>query len=218
MGLVLSDHVHAVAIDADVVFLDVHADVYYCLVGAGEVMALSSDGSLIMNDPRAADALIEAGLLTVGNPRRTLALPPRATRGLVSRGVGVTPARIARAWRANVRAAAAVDALSFAQLIDLVSQDAPSPNATTAEELGASALEREAARFARQAPWLPRDGVCLMRSLQQLFYLRAYGFRPTWVFGVRTWPFQAHCWLQAGPTVLDDSVEHVGAYAPILAI
>ena len=39
-----------------------------------------------------------------------------------------------------------------------------------------------------------------------------------WVFGVRTWPFSAHCWLQIGDAVLDDDPERVGIYPPILAV
>jgi hypothetical protein len=36
------------------------------------------------------------------------------------------------------------------------------------------------------------------------------------VFGVRTWPFHAHCWLQCDDVVLDDQADRVAAYAPIL--
>ena len=48
--------------------------------------------------------------------------------------------------------------------------------------------------------------------------LRARGFDALWVFGVRTWPFSAHCWLQVGLTALDDDLERLAAYTPIMAV
>jgi hypothetical protein len=38
------------------------------------------------------------------------------------------------------------------------------------------------------------------------------------VFGVRTWPFHAHCWLQVEDVVLDDHHERIGAYTPLMAL
>ena len=76
----------------------------------------------------------------------------------------------------------------------------------------------DVAIWRRLAPWLPMDGVCLFRSGMLLAFLRALGPRPTWVFGVRTWPFQAHCWLQVEDIALDDEAERLCAYAPVLAV
>jgi hypothetical protein len=35
------------------------------------------------------------------------------------------------------------------------------------------------------------------------------------VFGVRTHPFEAHCWLEKDRVILDDTVEHVRWFTPI---
>jgi hypothetical protein len=70
--------------------------------------------------------------------------------------------------------------------------------------------------FRRVAPWLPLDGACLFRSGFLLGYLESLGHRVDWVFGVRTWPFRAHCWLQAGDVALDDEAERLIAYHPIM--
>jgi hypothetical protein len=48
--------------------------------------------------------------------------------------------------------------------------------------------------------------------------LRILGFDADWIIGVRTWPFMAHCWLQVGAVALDDDVERLAAYTPILAV
>jgi hypothetical protein len=74
------------------------------------------------------------------------------------------------------------------------------------------------AAFIRLMPWAPYQGACLHRAFLLLFMLRASGADAIWVFGVRTWPFSAHCWLQVGDSVLDDDPERVSLYTPILAV
>lgn len=61
-------------------------------------------------------------------------------------------------------------------------------------------------------------GSCLGHSLAMLEFLAAYELYPMWVFGVRVQPFKAHCWIQSGSIVLNDSESHVSAYTPIMAI
>lgn len=213
--LTLPAHVHAVAIDADLVFLDAELDAYFCLAGAGQALALRPGGRVEVLHDKAVEPLIEAGLLAPDVAVTARSLPPPPVSDLRAHGGRPSLGRMVRALSANAKAARAVADLPFNQLLKLSDPnhaagdlDAPAP----------PALIVEAARFSRLAPWLPHGGVCLMRSLQLLFYLRGLGFAPTWVFGVRTWPFAAHCWLQAGEVVLDDSVEHVRAYSPILAV
>lgn len=74
------------------------------------------------------------------------------------------------------------------------------------------------ASFHRWAPFAPAPGKCLLRSFMLLRLLRRHGHDARWVFGVRTWPFRAHCWLQAGDVVLDDDVEALVALTPILVV
>jgi hypothetical protein len=51
-----------------------------------------------------------------------------------------------------------------------------------------------------------------------LEFLASYRFLPQVVFGVIADPFQAHCWLQEGNVVLNDDLERVGKYKPILSM
>ncbi len=213
MRLFLPPAIHAVAIDDDIVFLDVAADAYFCLAGAAQAIVLGADGAVDALDPRAVAPLVEAGLLSkVGGAARRIG-PTAASAGLSPKGGAPSPRRLARALRANLAAARAIEVLSFEALLDLAGRTQPAGALAAA-----GAVQAEAARFRRLAPWLPKGGVCLMRSLQMLLYLRAYGLRPAWVFGVRTWPFEAHCWLQAGEVVLDDHLDHVRAFSPILTV
>jgi hypothetical protein len=69
-------------------------------------------------------------------------------------------------------------------------------------------------RMRRQTP-LPYS--CLSDSLALLMFLSQYGLLPYWVFGVRMNPFGAHCWLQEGQTVVNDKLDAVLNYTPIMS-
>lgn len=217
MTLWLAPTVRAVRVEADIVFLDIAADAYLCLVGAGEHLDLGADGAVAAHPPQAADDLVVAGLLTDEAPgplhEADRVQPPCVARGLEGEGGPVrAPAFLGAAW-ANGRAAKAIAQQPFAQVLTLAG-----PLDPRALEPPSAALLAEAGRFARMAPWLPHAGLCLMRSLQQRLYLAARGHGVAWVFGVRTWPFEAHCWLQAGDVVLDDAPGRVAGFTPILVV
>ncbi len=73
--------------------------------------------------------------------------------------------------------------------------------------------------FRRLRPFLfAARNACLFDSLALLNFLRLAGIYPHWVFGVRSSPFAAHCWLQQGNTVLNDTPQRVTAYTPIMVV
>lgn len=209
----LAPHVRASRVGADLVLLDIAADAYFCLLDAAEHLTLHPDGSI---EPRPAEAvqdLLEAGFL-LGAPAGTPPIhPPPVDRGL-DVGQSTFPLwRLPGALRANLDAAYAIEALTFAEILALAGPLDPAALAQPS-----AVLLTEAERFERLAPWLPRSGLCLMRSLQQRLYLSRRGHAAAWVFGVRTWPFQAHCWLQAGEVVLNDAPSRVTAFTPIMVV
>lgn len=59
---------------------------------------------------------------------------------------------------------------------------------------------------------------CLPRSIAMALRLARYGYRADVVLGVKLAPFAAHCWVQCGDEVLNDSLEEVQRYVPILVI
>ncbi|NJO12382.1 MAG: lasso peptide biosynthesis B2 protein [Gammaproteobacteria bacterium] len=83
----------------------------------------------------------------------------------------------------------------------------------------AEALRDEMQRILRLRALLfsSRDH-CLLDCLVCIEFLATRGYYPAWVFGVRTAPFQAHCWVQLGGLVLNDTVEHVRGFTPILVV
>lgn len=65
---------------------------------------------------------------------------------------------------------------------------------------------------------MPSDKKCLRRSIALVRHLARRGYVSTLVVGIRMRPFGAHAWVQHGTVVLNDSVEEVAKYTPILAV
>jgi hypothetical protein len=73
--------------------------------------------------------------------------------------------------------------------------------------------------FERLRPFaFGQNDACLFDSLVLLEFLAWHGYYPDCVFGVCAKPFKAHCWLQLGGTVVNDTVEHVASMTPIMVI
>lgn len=62
------------------------------------------------------------------------------------------------------------------------------------------------------------QNACMLDSFTLVRFLALYGVFPDWVFGVKTEPFHAHCWVQQGSHVFNDSPDLVGEFAPILVL
>lgn len=71
--------------------------------------------------------------------------------------------------------------------------------------------------FETLRPFVPRLGRCLPHSLYMREFLRLQGIATTLVFGVRTRPFEAHCWVEHEGCVLNDAADHVAWFTPIYA-
>lgn len=75
-----------------------------------------------------------------------------------------------------------------------------------------------AAAFQRLRLFYPRSYLCLFDSLALIHFLARFQVFPDWVFGVTADPFEAHCWVQAGNLVLNDTVARVSGFTPIMSI
>jgi len=74
-----------------------------------------------------------------------------------------------------------------------------------------------AAAFHRVKRYLSETDQCLIRSVAMARLLARRRQRIHVIIGV-TLPFAAHCWTQAGATVLSDDIDQVRAYTPLLAV
>jgi len=80
------------------------------------------------------------------------------------------------------------------------------------------ALRELVAIFHYLRPFYLRKYLCLYDSLALVEFLAVYRSYPQWAFGVTAEPFGAHCWVQEHDLVLNDTVERVTRYTPIMII
>lgn len=209
----LAEGVHAATVGDDVVFLSITADRYQCLPSAAGLLDLDvAKGSLRIHHDALAGALGRAGLIARGTPTPRRAAPPLPTATLAAGPFDLPGRRDLQAL-----ACSAVDiALSYRgrPLASLLAAVDASRAQRGAPRHG---LEAVVAAFHRWAPWAPVSGKCLLRSFMLLRGLHRHGLDATWVFGVRTWPFSAHCWLQVDGVALDEHPARLAAFTPILA-
>lgn len=71
------------------------------------------------------------------------------------------------------------------------------------------------ARFEQMRPLWPGDQVCLFDSLTLARFLLSEGRDAKIVFGVRTRPFSAHCWVESEQEVLLDLTGQFASYVVI---
>lgn len=206
MRLVLAAHCHAVEIQDDLVLLDARGGTYLCL--AGRALATLAGDRATVDRLRAAGLVepeTEAERAPTGRaPRAACDLPegpvtPTGPGVLLDLVIAYGQASWAFAWG------------GFAQIVR--------PQGADAGHEDREALLADVRFFLRWLPWLPFQGRCLKRSFLLRSFLVWRGHAaPTWVFGVATYPFAAHCWLQRGDCVLDERVGRLARYAPILAV
>jgi len=69
--------------------------------------------------------------------------------------------------------------------------------------------------FEEFRPWFPRRRVCLFDALALFRFMVMRGLTPDLVFGVRTAPFAAHCWVEWQGRLASDSSDHCASFTPI---
>lgn len=214
----LRPSVHAALVGDDLVLLDVAADAYLCVRGgeAGAIRLAAGARCLQLADSDLAGELVAAGLADPGPGPMTgphPAWPPPPTRSAVRDSYG------APRW-SDVPEALAAMACVFRDyrghaLSHLIGTSARRPTRRARDGQDPTAIID---RFHRWIPFAPVSGKCLLRAFILRRLLQRAGHEPAWVFGVQTWPFAAHCWLQIGDVVLDDHPDRVAAYTPIMVV
>lgn len=209
----LAAGIHAAAVGEDVVFLSVPFDRYQCLPSAAQLLELTpGDAAVEVRRPELAAALFSAGLISRGPSLPRRAVPPLPSASLSEGPFG--PLRghdLASMARCSLDLATAYRGRPLSELLATVglsrARRGP-PSAHLADVVSA---------FHSWLPWAPLPGKCLLRSFMLLRLLHRRGLDADWVFGVRTSPFAAHCWLQAGGTALEEHPDRLTGFTPILA-
>lgn len=204
----LAPDIHMVQVRDDIVVLDVAADRYSCLVGGGAMLSLPAPG-VVAAEEELLPEIRSAGFITdaIGAPPRSTPIPPQRDLWL-----GDAPGALA-CMDTAIRTLAATVAFQKQSLSQLVRPAARRVSQNPAVDVGRVA--RRTAAYRATLPWLPYEGVCLQRAWQLRQVLAMDGLHTDWVFGVKTWPFFAHCWLQTGDLVIADRIERVRSFTPI---
>jgi hypothetical protein len=211
-------------LDGRLFFLDIHRDAYFQLPDALERNFLD-----YLETPYAADigGLIRHNLLSQsttkarGSSTASDIEPPSQsvpeTHGVdgdiptgIIRDVFVIVAKTRRQLKKQ-------RLKSILQALSEYRRTRTSPAAIGAAEIQRSVAEAANA-FNRVRPYVPIETRCLIDSLSMVRFLAKRGLHSNLVMGVACDPFSAHAWAQHGSLVLNDSVGHVQAYAPIRVI
>jgi hypothetical protein len=216
------------------VFLDLRKDRYMAVprhaaerlgasIGGWPRNLLPAQDTFPGRDDEAAlkESLLEAGLITRDRQRAqdvaTVDLPaPECELTQERLRTQPRPAVLARFVWACTNASRSLRYASMLRTVQAVRRWKEAR--VTGGSFDAERARTAVAEFQSLRWYFPRNYLCLFDSLALLNYLAGCGIAATWVFGVQTDPFQAHCWLQHERTVLNDSHEYVREFTPIMAI
>lgn len=215
----LAPAVHGVAVGDDLVFLNVASDGYFCLPGATALATLAPNRrDLQVADTHLASDLATAGLVlptTTNAVGECKPMPPRPRSSALA-DLSQRPrwCDLPEAFRCLVDLFLNYRGKNLEAIVLTVSRT-PSWDHF---QPPTKALLDEVERFNCWIPYAPVSGKCLLQSFLLLRLLRRRGHDAAWVFGVTTWPFRAHCWLQVGDVVLNDTYERLWLYQPIMVV
>lgn len=126
--------------------------------------------------------------------------------------------RLAGMARAAAGAAYWLRQFSLAEIADRVARLRPASGACEGTDDDVN-LASAVSTYERLRPFLfTAHDRCLHDSLSLTRFLARGRIFPRWVIGVKTRPFAAHSWVQAGHLVLNDVPEHVRRYTPVLVV
>ena len=206
----LATGVHMAWLGDDVVVLDVRSDAYSCVVDGGRHIRPSPRGldAVDLVDDLITD-MTAAGLVTAVRPDDRRRQAPRPTRS-------TAPSHHERFGSALRAGLASLEAGLLFRRLSLEAVVRPEgPRGMSTPDRSRSPEDLVTA-FLTALPWVPGQGQCLQRAFALRRLLARDGIQADWVFGVRTWPFLAHCWLQIDDLLLADDLDRVRGFTPIL--
>lgn len=203
------------------IFLDLPQNRYFCLSRrANDAFIALADDAAPPCDRARLESHLPAGLLAAtgqGTSRSEL-MDWKVVAGSLIDGQIVQPTKAARchALFHLATTGASIKLFSLARIISNVErrkavQRRNSPPDTAALAEVVAAHEKSSLHFTRHDR-------CLPRSVAMTQHLLSAGIVPTLVFAVMVRPFQAHCWVQHDDLVLNDHLDNVRNFTPILIV
>ena len=234
----LAPHVYPCVSGQHVVLMDLERDKYVAVVPAqrlagwvrgwpvGAAPEMESDrGAGAGADTLVSQMLAHGMLVTdphVGKPAVPVATA-RPARSLVEFDLDLRPkASSAQLWRFGrscLQAQLSLKLRPIQSIVEAVRDRKARCIARDSQPADPARLRALATAFARLRPlFYTLRSACLLDSLTLLHFLSIEGIHPDWVFGVKTEPFDAHCWVQYGEVLLNDIPDRVRQYSPILVV
>ncbi len=241
----LARHVYPCVTDDHVVLLDLHRDKYvgvgreqmaflgarvkgWPLLEAAQGDALPASRT-VRSSNTGADAvlakMLATGMLTtdpaLGKEARPVEMP-QVDAALVADELEtqpeVTVTHVVRFFRAWAAVALEMKLRPIEAVLTRMSARKARRQAKTFP-LDLAAARSAVGAFIRLRPLVfGAQDACLFDSITLVRYLSYYGIFPACVIGVQTGPFAAHCWVQDGAVLFNDSPEWVRRYTPILVV
>jgi hypothetical protein len=221
MTLRLRDNLHWCTVGGQVIFLDVEEDRYFRLPSrlnaAFERVAASG---LEPGDCQSLAALIDRGMLIEDQAAAGLRPPPAippATRDFLEAPCPVPGlAQVAKTMLAELQITSLLRRRSLLHVLEAIEQEGVRP-CTSSSEIDVRLGGIVAASMAVALVLRAADR-CLVRALAVHRACSRSGATVKLVFGVRTDPFAAHCWVQLEEMVLVGEFEQVRLFTPILVL
>lgn len=216
------DLYHCVA-GQKVIFLDLFKDRYLALPQCSTQAfrrLVAGNGNAFDGDKDALAPLVNAGYLLAGSSdfQDSYRLATEIPTGDISFGKR-QPFRIRHFLVALYWELLTSAMLKFTPLSSVVARYRNTRRKCTKDgEIATSKVHQWASAFDSTALILGRADRCLVRSLAMFNVLRRSGFAAEFIIGVRSDPFSAHAWVQREGVVLNDTIEQITNYTPILVI
>lgn len=222
MGFELRNGISFCEVSERLLFLDIIADRYFCLQPHAELAFrnLLLGNSLDEAGRSSLASLLEAGTLleSEGNgvphrfrlhPQATLSLldkelPKASTIHIYGALIAILKARAGLRWRRLHR---------ILRGVDLGRISWPRTGA-----VDVYAIQEAATAFEGTSRILRSHDKCLSRSIALARYLAEKGLPADLVIGVKLRPFAAHAWVQSGRWLVNDRLDNVRNYTPIVAV
>jgi hypothetical protein len=215
MGFGLRAGISYCEVAGQLLFLDVRRDRYFCLSETSEAAfkRVAQGAEAAAPDAAALAGMIGDGLLVPGAPLRPCPPVSHPQASLIDAlEGGSSNAATLGAIAGLARARAALRLLGLARTLARL----PPPIGTASDAKQAANTMQVAAAYQQAGLLVTALDRCLPRSIAVAHRCRRLGIPVDLILGVRLQPFAAHCWVQLGETIVNDRLDKVRNFTPIL--
>ncbi|TYC98005.1 lasso peptide biosynthesis B2 protein [Novosphingobium sp. BW1] len=221
MGFTLRNGISFCRVGDRIIFLDIVADRYFCLSPEAEhsFRALVEGGTPPPDDAHVQGLLARGVLMTSAAQQAPVACRPIVMPLTSVLDLDLPQPALAGTTSALCYLATTRVRLKMAGLGQTLSWlSTRKSRLPTSPALPEGQVERIMAGFVSAARIASQIDLCLANSIAVASRMIAKGIRPDVVLGVQLGPFSAHCWVQHGDQLVNDRVDMVRTFTPILVL